>query len=277
MRYMIKRIRSSYWKPGTDYLEAVSKSVEKIVEDRDVIVVSEKAVSTSKGNLVDESKIKAGTFSKVIAKYWMRYLWGYFLGRICHLKAESILHLRNYPLEEGARHKQLTLRRAGLLQALKHGSEGGMDTSNLPYAYACLILENPTDDAQKILEKVRASTGKSITVIISDSDLTFTFHGLHLSTRGTSVEGIIPFGGALSFIAGRTLKLKQRATPVAIAGPVGVEEALELSEIAHHKRGYGAGRTVWDALTRFHAKFGEVTWKMLEKVDHYPIVIVRRA
>lgn len=276
MRYMVKRIRSSYWKPGTDYLESVSKSVEKIVEERDILVVSEKAVSTSEGNIVDESKVKASIASKVIAKYWMRYLWGCFFGRICRFKTESILHLRNYPLEEGARHKQLALVRAGLLQALKHGSEGGIDTSNLPYAYACLPLENPTGDAQRILKKVRASTGKNVTVIISDSDLTFTFHGLHLSTRGTSVEGIIPFGGALSFIAGRTLKLKQRATPVAIAGNVSVEEALELSEIADRKRGYGAGRTVWDASTRFHAKVNEVTWKMLEKISHYPIVIARR-
>jgi len=276
MRYLIKRTRSSYWKPGTNYSEAISKSVERIVEDGDAIVASEKAISTSKGNLIDESKIHAGLVSRIIAKYWMRYVWGYFLGRICRLKPESILHLRNYPREEGSRHKQLALRYAGLLQSLKHGSEGGVDLSNLPYTYACLPLENPVDDARKILSEVKARTGKNVTVIIADTDSTFTFHSVHISTRKTSVKGIRPFGGVLSFIAGRMLKLRQRATPLAVAGSANVEEALELSEIAHHKRGYGAGRTVWDVVAPLQAKSGEVTWEMLEKVDHYPIVIIRR-
>lgn len=39
---------------------------------------------------------------------------------------------------------------------------------------------------------------------------------------------------------------------------------------------YGAGRTVWDMSRRFGVDFSNVTWEMLEQVDHFPIVLVRR-
>ena len=57
--------------------------------------------------------------------------------------ARLLVRLRNYPLESGSRHKQLALEQAGVLQALMFGSEGGIDGSNLPYAYVSLPLKTP--------------------------------------------------------------------------------------------------------------------------------------
>lgn len=273
-----KAIRTGYWRPREDYDEIIMKSVEHSVESGDVIVVSEKAVSTAEGNIVDESKIKPGFSAEFLVRFWTRIVWGYFLGIICHFRMERIRHLRNLPIKEGAAHKQLVLDYAGLLQAMKYGSEGGIDISNMPYSYACLPLKDPMKKAWRLNEKIEARTGKVVTVIIADTDSTFSFRNFHFTSRPNPIKGIISFGGVFSFSLGRALKLRQRATPLALAGQrLSVEEALNFAEIAHHARGYGAGRTVWNAAEKFNVKFDEVTWEMLGRVDHFPIVLIRRS
>ena len=54
------------------------------------------------------------------------------------------------------------------------------------------------------------------------------------------------------------------------------EDALVVADAADRARGYGAGRTVWDMTKRFHVGLTGVTWEMLDQVEHYPIVLVRR-
>ncbi len=207
----------------------------------------------------------------------MRFLWGYFLGRLCHFKDLTLLRLRNYPLKEGAMHKQLALQHAGFFQALKYGSEGGIDMSNLPYSYVCLPLPNPCEDAIRIQKVIKTKTRRALTVVVSDTDSTFSYRNFHFTSRPTPLRGIISLGGAIAFVVGRAFKLKQRATPLAVAGSaLTVEEALKIAEVAHHARGSGAGRTVWDMITRFDVTFSDVTWSLLDEVDHYPLVLIRK-
>jgi len=272
-----RTIKTGYWRPGEDYAKIVLNSVESLVKESDIIVVSEKAISTAEGNIVDESKTKPSLSAKLLVRFWMRIVWGYFLGRICHLRINQIEHLRNFPMKEGMAHKQVALNWAGFLQALKHGSEGGIDLSNMPYSYACLPLKNPVERARRLHDKIRSKTGKSVTVIIADTDSTFSFHNFNFTSRPNPIKGITSFGGVFSFTLGRALKLKQRATPLAVVGSeISLEEALNFAEVAHHARGYGAGRTIWDVAKRFGVKFDEVTWEMLDEADHFPIVLIRR-
>jgi F420-0:gamma-glutamyl ligase-like protein len=71
--------------------------------------------------------------------------------------------------------------------------------------------------------------------------------------------------------------MKQRATPLAVAGPkITVEEALKLAEVAHRFRGHGTGRTVWDMANRFNVDTSDVTWEMLEADPHFPLILIRR-
>jgi F420-0:gamma-glutamyl ligase-like protein len=77
-------------------------------------------------------------------------------------------------------------------------------------------------------------------------------------------------------VIGRFFKMKRRATPIAVAGSkISVEEALKIADISNRARGVGAGRTVWDMAETFKAPITGVTWRMLDKVEHKPIVIVR--
>jgi len=92
-----KKIKTRYWRPGIDYVKVIVNSVKSYVEDSDIIVVSEKAISTAEGNLVDESKIKPGLLAKIIVLFWMRIVWGYFLGRICQFREKQIMHLPSIP------------------------------------------------------------------------------------------------------------------------------------------------------------------------------------
>lgn len=241
-----------------------------------MIVLSEKALSVAEGRVIDEACIKSSLTAKFIARVWMRIVWGYLLGPLCHLSQISMRRLRTYPLREGAAHKQLALSYAGLLQALRHGSEGGIDVSNLPHSLAALPLEYAHGAAEDILRVLSHSSAAEVTVLIVDSDKTYTWRGLHISPRSTSIPGIVSLG-VFAYIFGRMFRLRPRSTPIAQAGKsLDAEDALRAAALANRARGSGSGRTAWDMSERFGVGFTGVTWESLGTVRHYPIVIVRR-
>ncbi|MFQ5710671.1 MAG: coenzyme F420-0:L-glutamate ligase [Candidatus Geothermarchaeales archaeon] len=276
MRYRAKTIGTKYWRPGEDYLRIIADSTRRFLRDGDVIVVSEKAISMALGKIVDEGRVKPRPLARVIATIWVRKLWGYVLGPICRLSRENIRRLRTYPKEEGAAHKQVALDHAGLGQALRHFSEGGIDVSNVPGAFACLPLEDAGEIAEEALRAVRRRTKKRVAVMIADSDKTYSFGGLHITPRPRPLRGIT-YLGLIAYIIGRMFKGRTRSTPLAVAGlNLPVEEALQIAAVANQARGHGAGRTVWDMAEHFGVGLTEVTWEMLEEIEHRPIVIVRR-
>ncbi|MCW4034207.1 MAG: coenzyme F420-0:L-glutamate ligase, partial [Candidatus Bathyarchaeota archaeon] len=100
-RYMATAVKSTYWKPKTDYITQITSAIQNIVEDGDFVAVSEKAVSTALGNIVDENNIKPSLLARFIAKYWMQIAWPYILGPVCHLRKHTIDYLKEYPPKEG--------------------------------------------------------------------------------------------------------------------------------------------------------------------------------
>ncbi len=269
-------VSSRYWKPGEDYLHIITDSVRGKIENNDFLTVSEKALSTALGRLVNESTVQPSRLAQFLAKYWMRILWGYSFGRLSRLRKKTIQHLRDYPVEEGSAHKQVVLWHVGFLQALMYGSEGGMDATNLPYSYVSLPLGDAEEIAQRIREKIKSELGKDVSIIIVDTDKTYSLGGFHFTHRRKTIKGIHFLGGFPAYVFGRFFKLKRRATPVAVAGcAVTVEDALEVADVANSRRGFGAGKTVWDMAKKFKVPITHVTWAMLEKMEHKPIVIVR--
>ena len=277
-KYRALALTTKFWRPGEDFLAEIINAVEKRVEDGDFVVVSEKALSTSLGRIVDESSVKPGLNARIISQFWMRIAWGYFLGVSCRFGKRLILRLRQYPVEDGSSHKQVALQRAGLLQALMFGSEGGIDGSNLPYSFVSLPLENANELADEIREGIRLKLEKKVTVVIMDTDKTYSFRNFHFTPRPKPLNGIhTRCGGVFAYVAGRMLKLKKRSTPLAVAGnKLQAEEALKISNIADKARGPGSGATVWDMAARFGVGFTGVSWDMLAKLKHKPIVIVRK-
>jgi F420-0:gamma-glutamyl ligase-like protein len=269
-------VTTCFWRPGQDYLQSIARAIKGRLRNGDFIVVSEKALSTVLNNVIDESLAKPGLGAKAIAGPWMRMVWGYCLAFLCHFDEKLTRMLREYPYEMGSRHKQVALQYAGLLGTLMFGSEGGIDGTNLPYSYVSLPLKNGRDVAESIRVHVNSTLGKKAFVMIVDTDKTYSLGGFHFTPRPGPMRGIHSFGGVASYVVGRSLKLKRRATPIALAGcQISVEQALKVAEVANRARGYGAGKTVWAMAERFGVGLNCVTWEMLETVKHKPLVIVR--
>jgi F420-0:gamma-glutamyl ligase-like protein len=268
-------VKTGYWRPGHDYLKSISSAIASKLRDRDVVVLSEKALSVAEGRIVDETKIAPSLTARIIARFWMRLVWGYLLVPICHLSRITAVRLRSYPVKEGAAHKQLSLVYAGFLQALRHGSEGGIDVTNVPYSYAALPLRQPQRVAERIVQVLREASSRDIAVMIVDSDKTYTWRSIHVSPRKATVKGILSLS-LPAYVLGRALRLRARSTPIALAGrSMATEEALRIAALANRARGSGAGRTAWDMAERLGVGLTEVTWESLGNIRHKPIVIVR--
>lgn len=277
MKFYTLAIKCKYWRPGCNFLNEIVKEIDKIkflIKDGDILVFSEKALSTALGLIIDENKFKPSFSAKFLAKFWVRKIWGFILGPLCRLSLKNLFYIRNYPIKEGSSHKQLAISYAGLIQALKVWSEGGIDVTNLPYAYASLPLKNPEEIADKILNALKIN--KKIGVLIVDSDKTFTFKFIHLSSRKTCFKNLINLG-PLAYIIGRVFKGKPRSTPIVLKGiNLSLEEALQVAAASNKARKSGAGKTIWEASRFFKTGLTNITWEMLEKIPHYPIVLVRR-
>jgi len=275
-KFKVLTVTTRYWRPGKDYLGEIVRGVRGRICDGDFVVVSEKAISTALGNIVDESRVKPSLNAMLIARFWMRIVWGYFLGPLCRLRAKLLCRLRGYPLSMGGCHKQVALQYAGLLQALMFGSEGGIDGSNLPYSYVSLPLNNADGIAKKMRGQIWSVLRKKVFVMIVDTDKTYSFRNFHFTPRPKPIRGIHSFGGVVAYVVGRMFRFERRATPLAVAGcTVSVENALEVAEVANQSRGFGAGRTVWDMADKFKVDLAGVSWEMLDRVRHKPIVILR--
>jgi len=275
--YRTLAAKSKYWRPGTNYNRVIAELVSGLVDDGDTVVVSEKAVAMAQGRICDESAFVPSSLAKFIARFWMRRVWGYLLGPLTRMSRINIERVRNYPAAEGAAHKQAAISYAGVLQALRHSSEGGIDVSNVPYTYACLPLPDPTRVAEEIRKHLEKTLDVRAEVMIVDSDKTYTFHNLHISPRPSSVRGIRCLG-LPAYVLGRVLRLRPRSTPIAYTKSENdPESALRIAAIANKARGDGAGKTIWDTAQRFNVHITGVSWEMLESVPHHPLVIVRGA
>jgi F420-0:gamma-glutamyl ligase-like protein len=275
--YRALALTTDFWRPGENYLDKVTNAIENKVADHDFVIISEKALSTSMGRIIDESNIIPGLSAVIISRFWMRIIWGYFLGVLCHFGQRLLQRLRQYPLAPGSRHKQVALGYAGLLQSLLFGSEGGIDGSNLPYSYVCLTLVNTCEIAQKIRHQILKALGKCVCVIIVDTDKTYTFRNFHFTSRPKPMRGIHSSAGVVGYIVGRLFGFRRRSTPLAVAGcNLQAEEALRLANIADRVRGPGSGATVWDMAARFNVAVTAVSWEMLSEISHKPIVLLRR-
>ena len=197
-RYKSVAVQTPYWKPKDEYTKDILLAIKNTVADGDFVTVSEKALSTALGNIIDEKTLKPSRSARFIAKYWMRIVWPYILGPICHLRKKTIDYLRSYPPEEGSYHKQLALERGNLLEALAFGSEGGIDGSNLPYTYVCLPLDNAKEVASKLREQIEKQLGKHVWVAIVDTDKTYSLWGFHFTPRPKPMKGIHSLGGVLA-------------------------------------------------------------------------------
>jgi len=118
---------------------------------------------------------------------------------------------------------------------------------------------------------------RKVFVIIVDTDKTYSFRNFYFTPHPKPMKGIYSIGGVTAYIIGRLFKFRKRPTPLAVAGGMlQAREALKIANIADRARGSGSGATVWDMAARFNVAATGISWEMLSKVNHKPIVLVRK-
>lgn len=278
VRAKIIRPSFNYWYPGTDYLASLVIKLKRIINDGDILVLSEKALSVALGNIYDESSIPSDPLTSLLAKAVNDILWLRCLRKLFK-DPRTPLMLSRLPKEALVKHKKLALKVGGLKHFLKPLSECGIDTSNLPYSYVSLPLSKANEEARRIREGILKETGKLVNVLIIDTDRAFLLNGLRciaIATRPSWVRGVVDLG-FIGYILGRALGLKPYPTPVAYEGTwLGLPRIMKLAKVAERAMGHGLGRNLWEMVQRLGRRsYAEVTWIDMRSSKHHPVVLVR--
>jgi|GEM_PF-99107 F420-0:gamma-glutamyl ligase-like protein len=270
-----------YWLPGSNISKEIVRKYREYLEDGSIVVLTEKAVSVALGNIYDESIIKPDPISEYLTRIINWYLWRRVFYKFFKYSGNFLQIVEEVPLEYLAMHKKLSIKYGGLLSFIKPYSEAGIDTTNLPYYYVSLPLRKADKIAREIKEEINKLVDKDVYVLLVDSDRTFkpkSFSSLAISTRPSYIKGIIDFGG-LGFILGRLFpeRFTEFPTPVAYEGSwLGLPRILSLARIAEKHLGHGLGITAPAMLKNLGKKnFSEVTWYDMNKIKHFPAIVIK--
>lgn len=137
---------------GDNLVQMLADSAQDI-NDGDILVVAQKAVSKSEGQIVCLDDVKPTVLAHGIAS-------GY---------------------EKDARVIELVMREAKRLVRMKNGiiitqthhgfvcANSGVDESNAPRGYAILLPKDPDASARRIRDEIKKTCGASVGVVISDT------------------------------------------------------------------------------------------------------------
>lgn len=272
--YITIPVITDYIRPNESYDSIINKAAELLEED-DYLVISETPIAISQGRLVDELAFKPSILSILLADVWSKYIWGYFLGPMFHIKSRTIKNLRRLP-KEARCHKQLILEYYGIKHALKPASEAGVDLSNVPGSCVCLLPENPQKVVGDIYQKIKNNYKKDVTVMIIDTDVTYQLGGMKFTSIPLAMPGIKRDLGLFAYLLGRFGKIKG-PTPLAVSKNEDIDTVIKIAKIAEdfQKKDDLSMETVYDMKNRFNKDITEVTIEMLESIEHKPAVIVR--
>jgi coenzyme F420-0:L-glutamate ligase/coenzyme F420-1:gamma-L-glutamate ligase len=144
-------------KKGDDIAEIIYSTLKKqnmYLQDKDIIVITQKIVSKSEGRIIDLSKIKPSRLALRLAKTSKKD------PRIIEVilrESKSILRLKN----------------GKIISETKHGfvcANAGVDKSNIEGEnFVSILPKDPDKSAMKIREKLIELTGRNLAVIISDT------------------------------------------------------------------------------------------------------------
>lgn len=267
-------VRTNYIKPSQSY-DIIIDALEDKVENNDFLVISETPIAISQGRIVDESQFKPSWAAYLLADWWSKYLWGYILGPLFGVKKRTVRNLKRLPAEARS-HKELILRYYGWRHALKPASEAGVDLSNAPETYVSLLPEQPEKVVEDISSKIYSRTGKKVTVIVIDTDVTYRFAGINFTSLPYAVSQIKSNLGIFAYLLGRIGTI-QGPTPLAVSRAMGLEKILEVALMAEEcqKENEINMETIYDMTRTFEEGFSGVTVDMLDSIPHTPAVIVR--
>lgn len=274
--YYAYPVNTGYIKPNQS-LDVLIENALDVLNDGDYLVISETPVSLSQGRIVDESEFEASFLSIFLAKFWAKYIWGYFLGPLLRIKKRTINNLRRLP-HEASVHKEVVLQLYGLKHALKPASEAGIDLSNVPGSFVSLLPDNPNEVAKEIADTLK-KYDKNVIVLIIDTDVTYELFGKKFTCLPIAITGINSNWGFFGYLLGRFGKIRGH-TPLGVSEYIDVELAIDIANIAEEYQESLENHvaTVYNMVDQFEedASNTEVSIEMLDSVVHTPAVVVRK-
>ncbi|MCS3900761.1 coenzyme F420-0:L-glutamate ligase [Methanococcus voltae] len=283
-----KPIKTNYLYSGDDFIFETLHSLRRelnagtiSLNDGDILVVSEKFVSTSQGNFVDENKSKP-KLSAYFCYYWSKYIWGYILGPLLKTRSDRVLNLRKMPKPETLKHKQVVIDNVGFIYALKPASEGGIDLTNVPGTYASLLPSKPKETMDKLYNAIKKEFDVDLTVMLIDTDATYKFYKWYITALPYAIDGIIAKIGVFGYILGKIGNLLNMgglygATPLAITGnnvykKYSMELLLYIANLADTSQ-VPYTKSIHDLMKKYNTY--TITEKVLSDMEHSPVVIVK--
>jgi len=143
-------------KPGDDLLKLLKRSLDEsgiVLEDADVVVITQKVVSKAEGRVVKIDEVRPGRKAKLLAEEMQK-----------DPRTVQVI------LSES---KRIVRKGHGvLIMETKHGfvcANAGIDQSNVEEGYLTLLPEDPDRSARRIRRRLEAATGKKLAVVITDT------------------------------------------------------------------------------------------------------------
>lgn len=185
------------------------------------------------------------------------------------------MNLRKLP-KAARNHKQLILELYGWKHALKPASEAGVDLSNVPGSYVCLLPSDPKKVVNDIKHTIKSTYNKNVTVMIIDTDATYQLGNTRFTSIPQAIPGIKKDLGIFGYLLGRFGKIIG-PTPLAVSKEGDVDEMIVIAKLAedYHKV-HDNLETVYDMKETFQKDVGEVTVELLESLKHTPAIIIRK-
>jgi coenzyme F420-0:L-glutamate ligase/coenzyme F420-1:gamma-L-glutamate ligase len=142
--------------PGASLAELLLRAATSTglaFHDRDVLVVAQKIISKAEGRLVELSSVEPSPFASSLAAR---------MGRDAR-QIEVVLR----------ESKRIVRMDASLIVSETHHglvcANAGVDTSNVPSGWACLLPVAPDASARRLQSELAQATGKQLAVIVSDT------------------------------------------------------------------------------------------------------------
>ncbi|NPA69599.1 MAG: hypothetical protein GXO26_02220 [Crenarchaeota archaeon] len=277
MRVKIRRISTRYWLPiGPERtLLKLRKILRSNVNNRTIVILSEKALLISCGYIYDEGLINVNKFSKFMVRLY-RDIWCKIFRRL--LKDFVYDSICNVRVDDIVRHALFCSRtcKGHILSLLKPVSTCGVDASGLPYYY----VTNPGVDYRNIIDELyKRLRVRSIIVADSDTSLIIKKLNIVLTSRPVFLNFCINLG-VITYILSRLrsrLFIKCPTMTYSVGDPTlcSYRGFLLLKKVERYRRAC-YGRSVTEMM-RFllSSDYTSVTWTQLSlSRPHYPIILV---
>lgn len=215
-------------KPGDNLIELMLASKPgATIQDRDILVFTQKIISKQEGRLVDLSGVNPTLLATGIASEYKKD------PRVVQLileQSKRIVRMRNGVIISETVH--------GLVCA-----NAGIDESNVEKGYVTLLPQDANASAQKLRKQIKEKTGNDVAVIISDTfGRPFRQGQTNVAIGDSGIPEILDYAGTQDNF-GRVL----RVTAIAIVDEICSATELVMNKSIHVPiaivRGYNVGST----------------------------------